>query len=394
MKISHRLLSAALSTALSFSGPAITAFSCSAVIILNLSNQAIAQSNHTPSKNHHKKITKKSAKAAKQAAAIKTNDVHYLEWQEVQAFIVQMQTEHGFDSVRLQQIFANARYIETAIQLVKPAPPGKPKNWKAYRARFVENGRISAGIAFWERNLETLNRAENIYGVPAEIIVGLIGVETIYGKNTGSFRALDALTTLAFSYPDIPNREARMIFFKNELAQLLLWSRDTGIDIFSINASYAGAIGLSQFMPSSLRLFAVDFDGDNKVDLKESEADAIGSVANYLSKHGWQKGLPYAFPATLLNQDATSAQLNEVLGRGLKASYSLNDLKPLVSTADEQAPKNIAYGLIDLQNAEDPTEYWLATDNFFAITKYNRSYFYAMSVIDLGKVIALARKKD
>lgn len=231
---------------------------------------------------------KKKIIHTKKNTTIKTDDVHYLEWQEVKAFITQMQTQHQFDLTQLQQILGSARFVESAVQLVKPAPPGKPKNWKAYRARFVENGRITAGIAFWERNQEFLNRAENLYGVPAEIIVGLIGVETIYGKNTGSFRALDALTTLAFSYPETPNREARMNFFRNELAQLLLWTRDTGIDIHSIKSSYAGAIGLAQFMPSSLRQFAIDFDADTKVDLKESEADAIGSVANYLAKHGWQ----------------------------------------------------------------------------------------------------------
>jgi membrane-bound lytic murein transglycosylase B len=336
----------------------------------------------------------KTAKTTKKSNAIKTDDVRYLEWPEIKTFIAQMQAQHQFDSSQLQKIFENARFVESAVQLVKPAPPGKPKNWKAYRARFVENGRIAAGVEFWERNQDALNRAENQYGVPAEIIVGLIGVETIYGKNTGSFRALDALTTLAFSYPDTPTREARMAFFKNELAQLLLWSRDTGIDIFTLKASYAGAIGLAQFMPSSLRQYAIDFDADNIINLKESEADAIGSVANYLAKHGWQKGLPYAFPATLLSQDTSSTQFNEVLGNGLKAGYSFDQLKSLVSTADDQAPKNIKYGLIDLQNAEDPTEYWLATENFFAITKYNRSYFYAMSVIDLGKVVALARKKE
>jgi membrane-bound lytic murein transglycosylase B len=337
---------------------------------------------------------KKNLVHTKKNTAIKTDDVHYLEWQEVKAFITQMQTQHQFDLTQLQQILGSARFVESAVQLVKPAPPGKPKNWKAYRARFVENGRITAGIAFWERNQESLNRAENLYGVPAEIIVGLIGVETIYGKNTGSFRALDALTTLAFSYPETPNREARMNFFRNELAQLLLWTRDTGIDIHSIKSSYAGAIGLAQFMPSSLRQFAIDFDADTKVDLKESEADAIGSVANYLAKHGWQKSLPYAFPATLIGQETSSSRFNEVLGSGLKANYSIEELKSVVSTADEQAPRHIKYGLIDLQNGDDPTEYWLATENFFAITKYNRSYFYAMSVIDLGKVVALARKNE
>lgn len=337
---------------------------------------------------------KKNTKPPQKAPANKPQDVHYLEWQEVQSFILQMQTQHQFSANQLQQIFENARYIESAVQLVKPAPPGKPKNWKAYRARFVENGRIAAGVAFWDRNQDALGRAENVYGVPAEIIVGLIGVETIYGKNTGSFRALDALTTLAFSYPDTPTREARTIFFKNELAQLLLLTRDSGADIYAIKSSYAGAIGLAQFMPSSLRQFAVDFDNDGKINLKESEADAIGSVANYLAKHGWKKDQPYAFAATLLDQDPQSIALKEALNQGLKTSYAIDDLKSVVSTADDKAPRHLKYGLIDLQNGEDPTEYWFATDNFFAITKYNRSYFYAMSVIDLGNVIALARQKE
>lgn len=339
-------------------------------------------------------IKKKTVAKAKKQNGIKTDDVHYLEWKEVQAFILQMQTQHQFDMTQLQHIFGNARFVDSAVQLVKPAPPGKPKNWKAYRARFVENGRISAGAAFWDRNQDHLSRAENMFGVPAEIIVGLIGVETIYGKNTGSFRVLDALTTLAFSYPDTPNREARMTFFKNELAQLLLWTRDSGTDIYTVKGSYAGAIGLPQFMPSSLRQYAIDFDADNKIDLKESEADAIGSVANYLSKHGWQKGLPYAYPATVFNQDTNLPRFNEILGNGLKAGYLIDELKPVFTTPDEQAPRQIKYGVIDLQNAEDPTEYWLATENFFAITKYNRSYFYAMSVIDLGKTVSLARKKE
>lgn len=355
----------------------------SAVGNLLLSHDAVAANT--------KKVAAKSNQKNTQSKAA---DVHYLEWQEVQSFIAEMQAQHQFPLDQLQHIFDNARYMESAVQLVKPAPPGKPKNWKAYRARFVENGRIAAGVTFWERNQETLQRAERQFGVPAGIIVGLIGVETIFGKNTGSFRALDALTTLAFSYPETPNREARSQFFKNELSQLLLFARDNKLDVFSIKSSYAGAIGLAQFMPSSLRQHAVDFDSDGKIDLRESETDAIGSVANYLAKHGWQKDLPFAFPATLLDQDPASLSLKDALNRGLKSSFYIDDLKLLVSTADDKAPRNLKYGLIDLQNGDDPTEYWLATENFFAITKYNRSYFYAMSVIDLGNVIALARTKE
>ncbi|MBR7799213.1 lytic murein transglycosylase B [Undibacterium fentianense] len=355
---------------------------------------ATKQSNNSNQSTKSKKTSaKKNAKKTLGNPALnRTDNVHYLEWQEVQSFIKEMQSEHQFPAQQLTQIFDNARYVESAIQLMKPAPAGKPKNWKAYRARFVENGRINSGVLFWNRNLESLNRAENLFGVPAEIIVGLIGVETIYGKNMGGFRALDALCTLAFSYPDTPNRVARMAFFRSELAQLLLWSRDTGTDIYTVKASYAGAVGLSQFMPSSLRQFAIDFDQDGKIDLRESETDAIGSVANYLAKHGWKKGVPYAYPATFTSAEPNVTQLETTLGRGLQATFSLSELKDLVSTSDESAPKQIRYGLIDLQNGEDPTEYWLATDNFFAITKYNRSYFYAMSVIDLGRVVAQTRR--
>ncbi|MBY0574964.1 MAG: lytic murein transglycosylase B [Undibacterium sp.] len=319
-------------------------------------------------------------------------DRHFVDWREVQNFISTMQTEHHFELEQLNTIFKQARYLESSIQLIKPAPLNKPKNWKAYRARFVENGRIEAGSAFWERNTEYLQRAEKEYGVPAEIIVGLIGVETIYGKTTGNFRAIDSLTTLAFSYPNTANREARMAFFRSELMQLLLWSKESKTELFSIKGSYAGALGLAQFMPSSLRQYAVDFDGDGTINLSNSEADAIGSIANYLAKHGWKKGLPYTFPATHVGQDED--KLRELLSQGLKASYQLEQIKQTITAADPLIPTQLLYGVVDLQNGPDPSEYWLATENFFAITQYNRSYFYAMSVVDLGQVIALTRKKE
>jgi len=369
----------------------------------------------TPTQDKKHTAQKKKTPIVKKAAAknkpvanksIPSENVHYLEWQEVQNFIEKMHLQHQFDRAQLSAIFDQTRHIESVVQLMKPMPAGKPKNWKVYRSRFVENARIEAGLAFWERNVDSLNRAENLYGVPAEIIVGLIGVETIYGKQMGNFRAIDALTTLAFSYPETPTKEARMAFFQKELSELLLWTRESAIDIFSIKGSYAGALGLAQFMPSSLRQYALDFDNDGKINLKESEADAIGSVAHYLAVHGWKKNIPYAFPATLdiarvneKSKEKTSEKTDEkqlalFLGQGLKATYLLDDLRPLVSTSDEQAPRTIKYGLVDLQNGENPTEYWLGTENFFAITQYNRSYFYAMSVIDLGRVIGLARRKN
>lgn len=312
-------------------------------------------------------------------------------------FIDLMVSRHGFDRTQLETFFDQASYLERSIQLIKPAPPGKPKNWKAYRARFVESVRIDAGIAFWDEHAQTLDLAEKQFGIPAEIIVGLIGIETFYGRQTGNFRVMDALTTLAFAYPDTPTRLARMEFFKSELENILLLSRDSSLDPFSFKGSYAGAIGLSQFMPSSIRNYAVDFDHDGKIDLLASPVDAIGSIANYLALHGWKKGLPTTFPATLINPGADPEKfadiLSTTLSQGLKASYTFEELKLLASTASPDVPQNLLYGLVDLQNGEEPTEYWLATENFFALTQYNRSYFYAMSVIDLGRIIAQARVK-
>ncbi|MFZ6657380.1 lytic murein transglycosylase B [Undibacterium sp. TJN19] len=309
------------------------------------------------------------------------------------AFIGQMVSKHGYTETELNAIFKQVRYVEMARQLMRPAAPGKPKNWKAYRARFVEPYRIEAGVAFWDKYADDLARAEQQYGVPAEIIVGLIGVETIFGKQTGSFRVMDALTTLAFDYPDTPTREARMQFFQGELENMLLMARESSLDPFVFKGSYAGAIGWPQFMPGSIRKYAVDFDGDGKINLTDSPVDAIGSVAHYLAEHGWKRNLPIAFPATLISKDQPEALAN-ALGKGLTASFQMQELKTIASTASSEAPTNIAYGLIDLQNGNEATEYWLATENFFAITLYNRSYFYAMSVFDLGHVISLARKKQ
>lgn len=296
-------------------------------------------------------------------------------------FIDFMVSRHGFIRNELEQIFENIQFNARSIQLIRPAPATKPKNWAAYRARFIEPVRISAGVEFWTRYAHALHRAEREYGVPAQIIVGIIGVETLYGKNVGKFRTMDVLATLSFAYPDVPNRDSRMAYFLGELEQTLLFARESGIDPFSLSGSYAGAIGWAQFMPSSIRQYAVDFDGDGKIDLRNDPEDAIGSVANFLSQHGWIAGLPMAFPVTL------KAEPDNMLAKELSATYTLQQLAAITQSLPATAPPQLLYGLIDLQNGDNPTEYWLATDNFFAITKYNRSYFYAMSIIELGKAI-------
>ncbi|WP_025916779.1 lytic murein transglycosylase B [Herminiimonas sp. CN] len=319
--------------------------------------------------------------------------VNFGQWREVASFINQMVEKHGFDKAELQAILAQVKYADAAIQLIKPAPPGRPKNWQAYRARFVEPVRVNAGVKFWNDYASALRRAEIEYGVPAEIIVGIIGVETVYGRNTGNFRVLDALTTLAFDYPNTPTRIARMDFFRGELENTLLYARESNIDPLSLTGSYAGAIGWPQFMPSSIRAYAVDFDLDGKIDLRNSPADAIGSVARFLAMHGWRRGYPIVFPASIAPAAGNGTAWASFIGQGLEAKYNLDALTSAGIVPDPLAPTDLQYGLVDLQNGAEATEYWLGTDNFFAITRYNRSFFYAMSVIELGHAVNAMRNR-
>jgi len=335
------------------------------------------------------------ASAAAASAAVATasasdaEHVNFLEWQPVREFVEEMVAQHGFDRAALQELFGQVRYIDSAVQLVKPAPPGKPKNWQAYSARFIEPIRIRAGVKFWNENAEALARAEAAYGVPAEIIVGIIGIETIYGRDTGRFRVLDTLTTLAFAYPETPNQTARQAFFRGELANTLVLARERGYDPFSLLGSFAGAVGLPQFMPSNILKYGVDFDSDGRVDLRGSSTDAIGSVANFLVQHGWNA--EHRGPTAYAADVSPSRAWEGLLGRGLSATLRPEELREAGVVTGSPLPAERLYGLIDLQNGAEPTEYWVANDNFYAITKYNRSYFYAMSVVDLGRAVRAAR---
>ena len=338
----------------------------------------------------------KAAKVAAAAAAVAARPgidfdgeaANFSEWQAVRDFEDEMVASHGFDRATLDETIRQTRFVDAAVQLVKPAPPGKPKNWSAYSGRFIEPIRIGAGVRFWNENAETLARAEAQYGVPAEIIVGIIGVETIYGRDTGRFRVVDALATLAFAYPEAPNRSERMAFFRDELANTLLLARKEGIDPFSLLGSFAGAVGMPQFMPGNILKYGVDYDGDGIVDLRGSPADAIGSVANFLVEHGWDRN--NSGPAVFEANVAPSLAWQSLLG-GLNARYRPAELQDAGVVTRAALPDGRLYGLVDLQNGADPTEYWVANANFFAITKYNRSYFYAMSVVELGRAVKLSR---
>ena len=306
---------------------------------------------------------------------------------EVDAFIEHMVRAHGFDKVALDALFAKVQRCEPAIRLVSPAPSSAPPmDWQVYRSRFVNRVRIMGGVEYWKKHRQTLSRASRQFAVPPEIIVAIIGVETLYGRHTGSYRVLDALSTLAFDYPDAPNRKDRMAFFRGELENALVFSRRSGIDPLSLYGSYAGAIGLPQFMPGSILKYGIDFDGDGRIDLMHSAPDAIGSVANFLSMHGWRKGEPVVLAASVRSDGWKS------LPGGLSARFSLKKLEASGVFPAENAP-GLSFGLIDLQNGNRPSEYWLGTDNFFAITQYNRSYYYAMSVVDLSQALKKALQK-
>ena len=301
----------------------------------------------------------------------------------VREFIAEMHVRYGFDAAHLTRQFASIRSNPTVLRAIQPAAvPELQRSWQRYRARFLNERRLTQGLRFWREQGAALARAEAIYGVPQEIIVAIIGVETEYGRNTGAFGVLEALSTLAFDYPP------RADFFRGELEQFLLMARESGASPLAYKGSYAGAIGIPQFMPSSQRRFAVDFDGDDRIDLGGSAADAIGSVARFLSMHGWQPGGPVAVPAGVEGDAAA------LVAAGIKPSLPLREIRergivPLTIGAERFADAPAA--LIDLVSPDQPTEYWLGFDNFYAITRYNRSSFYAMSVFMLAESLREAR---
>ncbi|MDX9707770.1 MAG: lytic murein transglycosylase B, partial [Azospira sp.] len=253
-------------------------------------------------------------------------------------------------------------------------------SWTRYRARFLNERRIENGLRFWRQNGAALRRANALFGVPEEVIVAIIGVETEYGANTGRFGVMQALSTLAFRYPP------RAPFFRKELEQFLLLAHENGFDPLQLKGSYAGAIGIPQFMPGSQRNYAVDFDGDGRVDLSKSVDDAIGSVASFLARHGWEEGGEIAVPVRMNGDPAP------LLALGIKPERPLGEL---VAGGIEVQGKDEIRGegdgrpgaLIDLVSPEQATEYWVGFQNFYTITRYNRSSFYAMAVFQLAEAI-------
>jgi membrane-bound lytic murein transglycosylase B len=308
-------------------------------------------------------------------------------------FADEVAAKRGLDRDWVRAALGEAQNLAVVSRLMQPAPAGTPKNWRVYRSRFIDPVRTAAGVRFWMENRATLERAEQEFGVPAEIIVGIIGVESIYGQQMGNFRVIDALATLSFDFPTSHPRAAeRVQFFRGELEQFLAWHGKAGSSPSRSRGSYAGAMGMPQFMPSSQARWAVDYDGDQRIDLTRSPDDVIGSVANYFKGYGWIPGMPTHYPVSF---DSERLDLEGLL---------VPDILPTFSPASFQAKGAVLEGpaldhkgplaLVELQNGESAPQYVAGTENFYVITRYNWSSYYAMAVIELGREVrqALARE--
>ena len=297
---------------------------------------------------------------------------------DVQAFIKKMHDEHGIPEQQLNNSLNRASRQDRILALMRK--PAEGKDWSEYRPIFLTNKRIQAGVSFWNKHAKILQRASKEYGVPQEIIVAIIGVETFYGTRMGGFSVLDALTTLGFDYPP------RGKFFKSELEQFLLLVQEESIDPFEVLGSYAGAMGMGQFIPSSYRRFTVDFDGDGKRDLWKSPADGIGSVANYFKAHKWKTGEPVIQLA-----DVQGKKYAKLKANGRKLRYSKAELKAAGITSRGTVSNDEKLVFLDL-HGEAGSEHWVGHHNFFVITEYNHSVKYALAVFQLGEAIKIARK--
>ena len=300
--------------------------------------------------------------------------------EDVREFIREMVDRHGFVERELVFLFGRARREPAILAAITPPREPKARSWSTYRGRFVTESRIAEGLEFWRRHADALARAAAEHGVPEEIIVGIIGVETVYGRQMGTWRVIDALATLGFDYPP------RAPFFRGELEQYLLFARDMGVDVFSVKGSYAGAIGIPQFMPGSYRRFAVDYDGDGTANLRQSPADAIGSVANFLARHGWRRGERIHLPARV-----TGDGHRPLVHAGIEPKTPLAEARKFGVETRTDLALDTPVALIELESEGEPAEYRLGLRNFYVLTRYNRSVMYASAVEDLAQEIKARR---
>lgn len=292
---------------------------------------------------------------------------------EVAAFIQDMVAEYEYDAGELSEVLGQVQLSEKVIAAI--TRPAEAMPWHRYRSIFMKPGRIKGGVEFWRRHLTELERAKELYGVPVEIMVAIIGVETKYGRIKGGFKVINSLSTLAFDYPK------RSRFFTSELKHYLLLAREQSLDPHTLKGSYAGAMGIPQFIPSSYRAYAVDFDEDGLIDIWDNPADAIGSVGNYFKLHGWLEGADIITHAGIPDSD-----ISGLLTKGLEPKLSMADMTARGVTAEDEIEPAEKVKLLQLEN-QDGYEYWLALRNFYVITRYNHSALYAMAVYQLAEAI-------
>ncbi len=307
---------------------------------------------------------------------------------DVRAFIDEMVAEYGFDRHALRHAFAAARYEPRIVEAMQ-RPLLEPPKWYDYAPPLLSPARVDGGVVWWNAHAAELGEAEARFGVPAEVIVAIVGVESFYGRNTGRYRALDALATLAFDYP------RRAAFFRGELKQFLLLARELSVSPLSPKGSFAGALGVPQFMPGSYRTYAVDFDGDGRLDLWDSGADIAGSIGNFLARHDWQRGQPVLLPAAIAaeGRDAALRRLDGGISERRMLAAWADDGVTAAAPPSDLGPDPVGLLLLEEKTAEgnEGASYWIACQNFYVLTRYNKSRLYAAVVWELARAIKAAR---
>jgi membrane-bound lytic murein transglycosylase B len=301
-------------------------------------------------------------------------------------FVERAASEYGLSASEVRALLQEAEYKQSIVDAISRPAEGKP--WYEYRKIFLTDKRIKGGVKFWKKNKELIKAASEKFGVDEEIIVSIIGVETFYGRITGSYRIIDSLVTLGFYYPQGLSSD-RSPFFSKELMQYMKLASEEGLPANEVTGSYAGAMGMGQFMPSSYREYAVDFDGDGKRDLWRSTPDVVGSVANYLQRHGWEPGQPVTRRAIA----SQGAAFDEISSRGYKPSLTVAEWQEKGFQSSNELPPDLPAAVLKLKEEKRNT-YWLTFKNFYVITRYNRSPRYAMAVYELSQEIKKGMGKD
>ncbi len=306
----------------------------------------------------------------------------YSQHEKTEDFVSRMVAEHQFDKAELMTLLGDAKKQQSILDAIS-RPAEKTKEWFEYRKIFIQDSRINQGVEFWLSNQAVIEQASEKFGVSAEVIVAIIGVETRYGRHKGKYRVLDALTTLGFDYPK------RAKFFRGELEHFLLLAREQKQDPRDLKGSYAGAMGYGQFIPSSYRHYAVDFDGDDVIDIWKNTSDAVGSVANYFKRHHWRENAPVLARARIKDDFD-----KDVLNARSKPKYTLKELEAKGYTLVDMALSDDTKAIPLMFVGDHGKEFWLGFDNFYVITRYNRSHLYAMAVWELSQKIKQSFERE